>query len=87
MRGKRACRPRGGHADHPRRIRDDGGPEVFVHHSDIKMEGFRNLEAGQRVRFTIQDGPKGPQAREVQPLTRPVARPWPSSPAYWIGDR
>jgi CspA family cold shock protein len=47
---------------------DDGGKDCFVHHSDIKMEGFRVLKEGQKVSFTPVNGPKGPQATEVQIL-------------------
>ena len=40
--------------------RDGGGKDVFVHHSAISTTGFRSLTEGQRVTFTIEDGPKGP---------------------------
>jgi cold shock protein len=50
-------------------IQPDGGTEdVFVHYSAIVGDGFRNLEQGQRVEFTIEDSPKGPQAAEVSKL-------------------
>lgn len=44
----------------------DGGKDVFVHYSAIASEGFRTLNEGQQVTFTVQDGPKGPQAKDVQ---------------------
>jgi cold shock protein len=44
---------------------DDGGKDVFVHHSSIQMEGFRSLKKGDRVEFEIVDDPKGPRAAEV----------------------
>lgn len=46
-------------------ISQDNGPDVFVHYSAIRGEGFRNLEEGDRVEFTVQSGPKGPQANDV----------------------
>ena len=46
-------------------ISRDGGPDVFVHFSAIQAEGFRNLEEGQKVEFTIEQGPKGLQAANV----------------------
>jgi CspA family cold shock protein len=44
---------------------DGGAKDVFVHHSEIKGEGFHSLEENQRVQFEINQGPKGPQAVEV----------------------
>jgi len=41
--------------------------DVFVHYSTIQGEGFRNLNEGQRVEFSIQEGPKGLRAVQVQP--------------------
>lgn len=41
---------------------DDGGQDVFVHFSAIKGSGFKSLQQGQRVEFTLTDGPKGLQA-------------------------
>ena len=46
----------------------DEGPDVYVHYSQIQMEGFRSLEDGQRVEFEISQGQKGPQADAVKPL-------------------
>ncbi|HTP08816.1 MAG TPA: cold-shock protein [Anaerolineae bacterium] len=46
---------------------DDGGEDVFVHHSAIKMEGYRKLVEGQKVEFEVTTGPKGLQAQNVQP--------------------
>ena len=47
-------------------IAREGGPDVFVHFSAIEGEGFRNLNEGQQVEFTIEQGPKGPQAANVR---------------------
>ena len=46
-------------------ISREGEEDVFVHHSAISGEGFRNLEEGQVVEFTIEQGPKGLQAADV----------------------
>ncbi len=47
---------------------DEGSEDVFVHYSAIVGGGFRNLEQGQRVDFTIEDSDKGPQAADVVKL-------------------
>ncbi len=44
------------------------GPDIFVHHTAIQSEGFRTLEEGQKVEFTIEKGPKGLQAAKVVTL-------------------
>ena len=46
----------------------DGGDDVFVHFSAIQGDGFRSLEEGQEVEFTIVEGARGPQAAEVTKL-------------------
>ncbi len=46
-------------------IEREEGDDVFVHYSAIEGDGFRNLEEGQRVEFTIEEGAKGPQAAQV----------------------
>lgn len=45
---------------------EDGGKDVFVHFSAIASDGFRSLAEGQKVTFNVEDGPKGPQASNVQ---------------------
>ena len=42
-----------------------GAPDVFVHYSAIQGNGYRSLEEGQQVEFTLEQGPKGLQARNV----------------------
>jgi CspA family cold shock protein len=44
----------------------EGGEDVFVHFSAIAGDGYRNLEEGQKVEFTITKGPKGLQASDVK---------------------
>ncbi|HET6385331.1 MAG TPA: cold shock domain-containing protein [Armatimonadota bacterium] len=44
----------------------DGGKDLFVHQSSIKMDGFRTLQEGQTVEFDAVAGPKGPQAENVR---------------------
>ena len=44
---------------------DDGGADVFVHHSQIDIQGYRTLDEGQAVEFEVGQGQKGPQATGV----------------------
>jgi cold shock protein len=46
----------------------EGGPDVFVHYSAVSGDGYRSLEEGQSVEFSIEDGDKGLQATNVQVL-------------------
>ena len=46
-------------------IERESGDDVFVHFSAILGDGYRNLEEGQRVEFTVTQGQKGPQAQDV----------------------
>ncbi|GAB4329521.1 MAG: cold-shock protein [Calditrichia bacterium] len=50
-------------------ISNDQGEDVFVHYTSIRNDGgFRSLEEGQKVEFTIGEGKKGPQAQDVVTL-------------------
>jgi CspA family cold shock protein len=44
---------------------DEGDKDIFVHYENILGDGFRNLEKGERVRFRIEETPRGPKALEV----------------------
>ena len=46
---------------------DDGGDDLFVHHSDIQTEGYASLNEGQKVEFEVGEGKKGPCATQVVP--------------------
>ncbi|QOJ02376.1 MAG: cold shock domain-containing protein [Planctomycetia bacterium] len=47
-------------------IATDDGQDVFVHQSEIKMDGYRRLDEGARVEFEVTQGPKGMKATEVK---------------------
>ena len=49
-------------------IQKDEGGDLFVHHTAITMEGFRTLAEGERVSFEIEDGTRGPAAKNVVKL-------------------
>jgi CspA family cold shock protein len=46
-------------------IEQEDGPDVFVHHSGINAAGFKTLKEGERVQFDIEQGQKGPAAKNV----------------------
>ncbi len=46
-------------------IARERGDDVFVHYSEIRSSGFRSLDEGQKVEFTVTQGQKGPQAQDV----------------------
>ncbi len=48
-----------------------GGEDIFAHFSAIRMEGFRTLKQGSRVRFEIVEGPKGQLAQDIAPIDSP----------------
>ncbi len=59
-------------------IQRDGAEDVFVHYTAIQMAGFKTLQEGQRVEFSVEQGRKGLQAVEVRPLEprSPVQYGW-----------
>ena len=49
-------------------IQQEGGKDLFVHFSAIQGDGFKTLTEGQKVRFEVEDSPKGPKAKNVQTI-------------------
>ncbi len=47
-------------------IQQEDGPDVFVHYQAITAEGFKSLDEGQAVEFSVVEGQKGPQANDVE---------------------
>ena len=47
---------------------EDGGADVFAHHSAIESNGYKSLDEGQKVQFEVAQGPKGPQAEHIRPV-------------------
>ena len=47
---------------------DDGGKDLFVHHSSIQASGFKSLKEGQKVSFEVTQGRKAPAAAHVKPM-------------------
>jgi CspA family cold shock protein len=46
----------------------EGGKDLFVHHSEIRADGFRTLAEGQQVEYDVSQGEKGPKATNVRPI-------------------
>ena len=47
---------------------DDGGNDLFAHHSSIQMDGYKSLKEAQKVSFEVTQGPKGPSASAIKAL-------------------
>jgi CspA family cold shock protein len=47
---------------------DDGEKDVFVHHTAIAGSGFKSLVEGTKVKYEVEQGPKGPNAANVRPI-------------------
>ncbi len=70
---------------------DDGGDDVFCHHTAIQMEGFKTLQEGQKVEFEVTKGPKGPAGPErsdglVNPTRTTTARPRHEAGQFCLAD-
>ena len=52
---------------------DDGGEDLFVHHSGIASDGFRTLDEGEKVTYEVTQGRKGPQAQNVSKASTSLA--------------
>ncbi len=48
-------------------VPDEGGKDLFIHRSNIQVEGFRTLKEGQKVEYEVGEGRKGPEAIQVRP--------------------
>ncbi len=47
---------------------DDGGKDLFAHHSSIQMDGYKSLKEAQKVQFDVEQGPKGPAATNIRAI-------------------
>ena len=47
---------------------DDGGKDLFAHHTEIQMSGFKTLKEQQKVEFEVTNGPKGPAASKIRAI-------------------
>ena len=47
---------------------DDGSDDLFIHHTEIKVDGYRSLHEDQEVEFEVGEGRKGPTANNVRPI-------------------
>lgn len=47
---------------------DDGGKDLFAHHTEIESTGYRSLQEGAKVEFEVREGPKGLQASKIRTL-------------------
>jgi cold shock protein len=54
---------------------DNGGKDVFVHHTVIEAEGFRTLQDGETVEYEAEDGPKGLKATRVKRIPETATAP------------
>lgn len=45
---------------------DGGGKDLFAHHTEIQMDGYKSLKENQKVEFEVREGPKGPAASQIR---------------------
>jgi len=45
---------------------DEGGKDIFAHHTEIQMDGYKSLKEQQKVQFEVREGPKGPAASNIR---------------------
>jgi CspA family cold shock protein len=64
-------------------IERENGPDVFVHYSSIRGDGFRNLNEGDKVEFDVEANAKGPQATDVVNLSPSSTEEQPRSSYRW----
>jgi len=62
-------------------IRREGGDEIFVHHTDIEVDGYASLKNGETVEFDVFESDRGPKARNLVPLDVAGASPAPGARA------
>jgi cold shock protein len=48
---------------------DGGGKDLFAHHTEIQMDGYKSLKEAQKVEFEVRDGPKGPAAAKIRVIS------------------
>lgn len=60
-------------------VSHDGGPDVFVHYTSIQSDGYKSLKEGDKVRFNIIQGEKGPQADQVVILSEATPEDGPAA--------
>jgi CspA family cold shock protein len=68
-------------------IRRDSGDEIFVHHTDIEVDGYAALKNGETVEFDVFESDRGPKARNLVPLDADGSRPAPRAKAAEGGSK
>ena len=68
-------------------IRRESGDEIFVHHSDIEVDGYASLKNGETVEFDVFESDRGPKARNLVPLDVGASRPAPGAKTGERGEK